>query len=112
NRENKTITWNIDIGEINTYEDGDKIIDETIEIEVLFENVDTLQDSFTNEAEGKLYLEAQDKTITDKDDHITTTNINGKVIVKYVDKYTNEEISNEAEKIGKLGSSFDVSEDK
>ena len=34
NRENKTITWNIDIEEINTYEDGDKIIDETIEIEV------------------------------------------------------------------------------
>lgn len=57
--------------------------------------------------------------IIDKNDsqkEITITNIvneiTGKVIVKYIDKDTGEEISEAVEKTGVIGETFDVSEDK
>ena len=111
----KTITWNIDLESIDTLETGENVPKKiTIEkdIEVLYKNVDLTENKLTNQVSGKLYLESQDKETTVEDSSDTNINVNGNVVVKYIDKYTDEEISENVTKSGKIGTAFDVTEDK
>ena len=65
-----------------------------------------------NRVHSVLYLPDNDRIYEDDDDHETNIDIKGKVIVKYKDKRTGEEISDRVNKTGKVGTEFDVSEDK
>lgn len=78
----------------------------------------TADESEVNKGELEDYTKKIGEII-DKNDsqkEITITNIvneiTGKVIVKYIDKDTGEEISEAVEKTGVIGEAFDVSEDK
>ena len=81
-------------------------------IEVLYKDIDVYQDNMVNEIKGVLYLPAQNEQVEAEDDHTTDIEVDGDLIVKYVDKYTNEEIETRVIKSGRVGTEFDVSGDK
>ena len=110
-KETKTITWTIDIGNIDTYTNGEKTIDIIKYVEVLYVGIDTLQDSMLNEVTTKLDLPATNATLTKEAEKETLINTRGKVVVKYIDRYTKEEIETRVTKTGKVGEEFDVSGD-
>ena len=89
--ENKTITWTIDLGDIDTYTNGDKGINETKTIEVLYKNIDTLQNSMTNQVSARVDLPDVGGNVTKDATKETAINVYGDVNVKYLDKYTSEE---------------------
>ena len=110
-KENKKITWTIDLGEIDTFKTGEDLPEE-INVEknftIKYINIDNTKDKITNNIVSTLKLVNQNKEIKDGDDFDTTLNIQGEVIVKYIDKYTNEEIETETRNTGKIGTTFDV----
>ena len=57
NPNNKTITWTVDLGRVNTYTDGAKDISITKNIELVFTEMNYTGTSFTNKAQGKVILE-------------------------------------------------------
>ena len=114
-KESKTITWTVDLGDIDTFESGEDVTKEiSVEknITIKYINIDTSKDKLTNNVVSTLNLVDQDKQIKDGDDFDTTVSMQGEVVVKYVDKYTNEEISDEVRSTGKIGTNFDISNSK
>ena len=104
--EAKTITWEEDLNNIDTFANGDYNINITKNISVVFVDLDASASSFTNTVLGKvrLYETEQEDQATDETD--TLININGDVIVKYVDIDTGEEISDREEIEGKVGDKY------
>ena len=107
--EAKTITWEEDLTDIDTFVNGDYSINITKNISVVFVDLDASGNSFTNNVLGKirLYETEQEDQATDSSD--TLININGDVIVKYVDIDTNEEISDRVTLNGKVGDKYTTS---
>ena len=110
-----TIKWYENVGEIDTLETGENVpatirVEKTIE--VLYKDIDIYQDSMINEIKGVMYLPADNKTVEDEGEYETEIAVKGEVVVKYVDKNTNEEISSRVEKRGRVGTEYDVTEDK
>ena len=107
--EAKTITWKEDLTDIDTFVNGDYSINITKNISVVFVDLDASGESFTNTVLGKvrLYETEQEDQATDSSD--TLININGDVIVKYVDIDTNEEISDRVTLNGKVGDKYTTS---
>ena len=104
--EAKTITWEEELNNIDTFANGDYAINITKNISVVFVDLDANASSFTNTVLGKvrLYETEQEDQATDETD--TLININGDVIVKYVDIDTGEEISDREEIEGKVGDKY------
>ena len=110
-----TIKWYENVGEIDTLETGENVpatirVEKTIE--VLYKDIDIYQDSMINEIKGVMYLPADNKTVEDEGEYETEIAVKGEVVVKYVDKNTNEEISSRVEKRGRVGTEYDVTGDK
>ena len=113
--ETNTIKWYENVGEIDTLETGENVpatirVEKTIE--VLYKDIDIYQDSMINEIKGVMYLPADNKTVEDESEFETEIAVKGEVVVKYVDKNTNEEISSRVEKRGRVGTEYDVTEDE
>ena len=79
---------------------------------MLYKNVDLTQNKLTNKIKATLGLPAQEREEVVENKTDTNINVNGSVEVKYVDKYTSEEIETKVTKTGKIGTSYDVSGDK
>ena len=112
---NKTITWEIDLGDIDTIKTGENVpvqvnIKKTISL--LYENVDVTKDIITNEIKGTIFLIDSNKSEDAIDTEDVDINVMGRVDVVYKDKNTDEEISDRIVKEGREGHSFDISEDK
>ena len=107
--EARTITWEEDLNNIDTFTNGDYAINITKNISVVFVDLDSSANSITNTVLGKvrLYETEQEDQATDEAD--TLININGDVIVKYVDIDTNEEISDRVTLTGKVGDEYTTS---
>ena len=67
NKENRTITWVEEITGIDTWEDGDKVVDITKEINFSYKNVDVTQKAISNNVKGTVSLS------TPKKEEITET---------------------------------------
>ena len=93
--ESKTITWRETIDHINTYVNGDYKVDITKDITVVFNNLDATQRKMTNIAQGTIDLYETETTNTKATTYDTNMEIPGKVVVKYVDKDSGEEIVKE-----------------
>ncbi len=107
--EAKTITWEEDLNNIDTFVNGDYSINITKNISVVFIDLDGSGNSFTNNILGKvrLYETEQEDQATDSTN--TLININGDVIVKYIDIDTGEEISDSITLSGKVGDEYTTS---
>ena len=57
NPDNNTITWEVNLGRVNTYTDGAKDISITKNIELVFTEMNYTGTSFTNRVQGKVILE-------------------------------------------------------
>ena len=96
----RTITWEQRIEHINTYTNGDYEVEINKTIKVVYGNLDATQRSMTNHVKGTIDLYETGQTNKVEDTHDTVLEIPGKVIVKYVDKETGEEITYQEEQEG------------
>lgn len=108
----KTIKWNVTIPDINTYnnENNEYIVNITKTISLLYKDVNELDDVITNNAKGTLQIE--NTTRENEDSSSINISLPGHLVVKYVDKYTNEEITDSTSVDGALGSSFNTDDYK
>ncbi len=120
NEETKTITFEKELPHINTDKTKENYkINETKQIKLVYKEIDLTQEKMTNQIKGKIELyeteEKDEKTVSID----TAINVQGKVIVKYIDKDTNQEIikvknanpDNETygyEIIGKIGTEYET----
>ena len=114
-RAENTITWDVDIGDINTYETG-KNVTKTVKvvknITVQYKNIDLSKDYMLNRVHSAIYLPADNKIEEDDDEKETEIDVDGTVVVKYVDKNTGEEILDRVIKDGKVGTDYDITDTK
>ena len=94
-KESKTITWKETIDHINTYVNGDYLVDISKDFTVVYSNLDATQRKMTNIANATIDLYETETTNTQATTYDTNMEIPGKVIVKYVDKDSGEEIKSE-----------------
>ena len=106
NAEERTITWVEEIGKINTYEEGQKEINITKEIKVVFSGLDASVATITNRATGKLNLKETEKEESTEGTKETEVNIQGNVVTKYLEEGTEKELSGELERTGKVGTEY------
>lgn len=111
-----SIVWHIDVGTIHTYDEGGNNVPKRILIEknitVQFLDADLEKYTMTNDAKVGLFLPADNEIAEATADATTQINVDGQVTVRYIDKYTDEEIAEPTIKIGKIGIPYDVSGDK
>ncbi len=94
----KTITWTEELGQINTDTLGASyIINITKEISLAYKDIDLTKEKMTNTVTGRIELDSSDTVEVGTTGADTDINVEGKVIVKYVDVETEEEIQGEAE---------------
>ena len=105
NYKNNTITWEEDIS-ANSYENDEIVITKNLELQYL--NIDPTKDVIINNVSATIALE--DKTIKISDKFNTHIDINGEIIVKYIDKNTNKEIADKIETIDKVGNKYSPTE--
>ena len=103
----KTIIWTENIEHINT--DTSKqayAVDITKNIQVVYKNLDASQENISNEATGTIQFletEASNEVKTEKE---VPVQIMGKVVAKYVDQDTKEEIETAENMEGKVGTEY------
>lgn len=114
NSEDNTITWDIDIENINTFKEENEISTISVEknISLLYEGVDALKENITNTVKGQLLLENDVSTEEITETYDTTINIEGKVSVEYKDRYSDALIETTEEHTGKVGTEFNVETDE
>ncbi len=114
NPEDNTITWDIDIENINTFKEENETATISVEknISLLYEGVDVLKENITNTVKGQLLLENNASTEEITETYDTTINIEGKVSVEYKDRYSDDIIETTEEHTGKVGTEFDVEKDE
>ncbi len=112
NDTNKTIKWTVTVPNINTYnnENNEQVINITKTISLLYKDVDEMDDVITNNVKGVLRIE--NTTRESEDEAETEISLPGHLVVRYVDKYTDEEIADSTLKDGALGSSFNTDDYK
>lgn len=81
-----TLTWNFDINDVDTYLNGNKLINIDKDIKIKYVDV-TNYKKLTNKVKGKVILSDKEKEVSSEVD--TLVNIKGNVIVKYVDTLGN-----------------------
>ena len=64
NKENKTITWTEEIGDIDTFVNGAEKIDITKEISLVYKDIDVTQKNIRNKVTGTIKLETPEKEET------------------------------------------------
>ena len=107
NNENKTITWEVAIEDINTYENGVKKVNFNKTISFYYKNIDIESETIINSVESKLELDTIDDVVN-KISHTTNVDIKGNLIVRYVDE-ENKELLESVETIEKAGTSYETS---
>ena len=107
----QTITWeeDLDITNIKNEKDSYKI-EITKNIKLVYKDMDITQRSMTNKVEGKIELYGAEGNDQKEAEHKTDVNIKGKVIAKYVDEETGEEIEKEEEQQGYAGEKYKTEE--
>ncbi len=111
-----TIVWNIDLGNIHTYNDAGASAPKSIKVEknitVKFLGIELEKDIMINNAKAALFLPSDNQITQTQAEVGTPINVDGQVEVKYLDKYTNKEIRESAINVGKVGTEYDVTKDR
>ena len=104
----KTITWEEELPHINTQVLGKNYeINMEKQISILYKNIDLTLTEIENKVKGQVQLYETDQKDEVEESYKTAINVKGKVIVKYVDKTTNQDIERyEIEE--KVGTSYNT----
>lgn len=119
NKEKKMIIWEFDISNINFREriapqtiegqyneEGKYIIDITKQIKLAYIDIDLEQEKMETEVKAKIELFETEEIEEKVQKFSTNINVPGRVIVKYVDKTSGEEIAEKAEIVDKIGKEY------
>lgn len=105
--EKKTITFEEELPHINTGNAGENYqINITKQIKVVYQDVNLEENKITNVVNGKVQLYETDQKDEATASFDTNINVQGKVIVKYIDKIHQKEIANSYEIVGKVGDPY------
>lgn len=114
NSETNTIVWEIELKDLNTFEKESltEKINIVKNITVVYDNIDISQNKMINTVTSVLSLERLNDVIKQTANSETALDVKCEVSVKYIDKETGKEISEEVTKKGEVSDPFDVKEDQ
>ncbi len=116
NKEQNTLTWSMDLKDIDTYKEGpNKTYEVNFErhVSLLYKDVNLAEDKMTNTVDGKLYILDNVLNPHESDaSYDTNINVDGKVVIEYKDINTQKDIIDKVEHIGKVGTEYDFKEDR
>ena len=107
NEELQTITWTKELGHINTDISGEAYkVDITKNITLVYKDLDSTASRVTNKVVGTVELYETEEKNTVETEEVTQVEIEGTVIVKYVEKETGKELETAEEMTGKVGEEY------
>ena len=107
NEELQTITWKEEIEHINTDTLGEAYkIDITKNIVLVYKELDATQSKVTNKVKGEVELYETEEKNTVETQEDTQVEIEGTVVVKYVEKGTEKELETAEEMTGRAGEDY------
>ena len=101
-----TITWIEKIEHINTFENEDYHVEIIKPIKLVYSNLDATERTIINKVKGTIDLYETESTNTVETVFETKSEIPGKVIVKYIDKESGEEIAEGYQIDGLVGEQY------
>ena len=104
----KTIMWEEEIENVDTYKDGAKEISITKNIELVFMDLDGSEEEIINKVDGTINLYTPEKTEVVENENKVPINIKGTVIAKYLEEGTEKELAKEETYTGKVGSTYET----
>ena len=104
----KTIMWEEEIENVDTYKDGAKEISITKNIELVFMDLDGSKEEIKNKVDGTINLYTPEKTEVVENENKVPINIKGTVIAKYLEEGTEKELAKEETYTGKVGSAYET----
>ena len=107
NEELQTITWKKELGHINTDTLGEAYkVDVTKNIVLVYKDLDVTESMITNKVKGTVELYDTEEKNTVETEENTQVEIEGTVIVKYVEKDTGKELETADEMTGRVGEKY------
>ena len=105
--DNKTISWQVDTS-INSYNSNTYNIEKNIELKYI--GIDAKEDVITNNINGKTII--QDKDSTASTTYNTYIDIIGNITVKYLDKDTNNDLTDQIMTTNRVGKTYELIEEE
>ena len=107
NEELQTITWTKELGHINTDTSGEAYkVDITKNIILVYKDLDATASRVTNKVIGTVELYDTEEKNTVETEEVTQVEIEGTVVVKYVEKDTGNELETAEEMTGRVGEEY------
>ena len=107
NEELQTITWTKELGHINTDTSGEAYkVDITKNIILVYKDLDAKESRVTNKVVGTVELYETEEKNTVETEEVTQVEIEGTVVVKYVEKDTGKELETAEEMTGRVGEEY------
>ena len=107
NEELQTITWKEELGHINTDTIGDSYkVDVTKNIVLVYKDLDVTESMVTNKVKGTVELYETEKKNTVETEENVQVEVEGTVVVKYVEKESGKEIETAEEMKGRVGEEY------
>ena len=107
NEELQTITWKKELGHINTDTLGEAYkVDITKNVTLVYKDLDVTESMITNKVKGTVELYDTEEKNTVETEENTQVEIEGTVIVKYVEKDTGKELETADEMTGRVGEKY------
>ena len=107
NEELQTITWKEELGHINTDTMGEAYkVDVTKNIVLVYKDLDVTESMVTNKVKGTVELyETEEKNTVETEENVQVE-VEGTVVVKYVEKESGKEIETAEEMTGRVGEEY------
>ena len=107
NEELQTITWKEELDHINTDETGESYtVDITKNIVLVYKDLDVTESMVTNKVKGTVELyETEEKNTVETEENVQVE-VEGTVVVKYVEKESGKELETAEEMKGRVGEEY------
>ena len=107
NEELQTITWKEELDHINTDETGESYtVDITKNIVLVYKDLDVTESMVTNKVKGTVELYETEEKNTVETEENTQVEVEGTVVVKYVEKESGKELETAEEMKGRVGEEY------
>ena len=99
---NKTITWQVNTN-INSYENSEYNVTKNIELK--YKKINLVEDVMVNNVSGKTEIDSKNKEVTTL--YNTYIDVKGKIVVKYLEASTNNELEDSITTTDKVGKKYE-----